>query len=106
MNNITKAALVALMGFAMATTAVEAGSINKGQKIFGKKLKGACGFGGAKFAASFKQAEWEKIHKEGKMEEKVKELCPNVQKWNDKWNDHLFEFGYEYGKDSGNEPAC
>ncbi len=106
MKNITKIALVSLMGFAMLATSVEAGSINKGQKIFGKKLKGACGFGGAKFAASFKQAEWEKIHKEGKMEEKIKELCPNVQKWNAKWEDHLFEFGYEYGKDSGNEPAC
>ncbi len=106
MNKFTKTTLVSLMGFAMLTTAVEAGSINKGQKIFGTKLKGACGFGGAKFAASFKQAEWEQIHKDGKIEEKIKELCPKIQRWEAKWEDHLFEFGYEYGKDSGNEPAC
>ncbi|HIP49005.1 MAG TPA: cytochrome C [Lutibacter sp.] len=106
MKNIIKLAVVAVLGFAMMTTAVEAGSINKGQKIFAKKLKGACGFGGAKFAASFKQAEWEKIKADGNMEEKIKEICPNIQTWEKKWEDHLFEFGYEYGKDSGNEPAC
>jgi len=106
MKKIMKIAAVALLGFGMMTSVVEAGSINKGQKIFGKKLKGACGFSGAKFAASFTQAEWEKIHEEGRMEEEIKKLCPNIQTWNKKWEDHLFEFGYEYGKDSGNEPAC
>ena len=106
MKNITKLALTALFGFALLTTTVDAGTINKGQKIFSKKLKGACGFSGAKFSASFKQAEWEKIHKEGKMEEEVKKLCPNIQTWAKKWEDSLFAFAYEYGADSGNEPAC
>ncbi len=106
MKNITKLALTALFGFALITTTVSAGSINKGQKIFSKKLKGACGFSGAKFAASFKQAEWEKIKADGKMEEEIKKLCPNIQTWEKKWEDHLFEFAYEYGADSGNEPAC
>jgi len=106
MKNLTKLAVAALFGFAIMTTTANADLINKGQKIFGKKLKGACGFGGAKFAASFKQAEWEKIHAEGKMEEEIKKICPNIQAWDKKWEKALFEFGYEYGKDSGNEPAC
>jgi DNA repair photolyase len=106
MKDTIKFATLAVLGFAMMTTTVEAGSINKGQKIFSKKLKGACGFSGAKFAASFKQAEWEKIKSEDKMEEEIKKLCPNIQNWNKKWEDDLFEFGYEYAKDSGNEPAC
>ncbi len=104
--NITKLALVTFFGFAMMTTTASAGSINKGQKIYGKKLKGACGFSGGKFAASYKQKEWEDIKKAGKLEEKVKELCPNIQTWDATWDEHLFEFAYEYGKDSGNEPAC
>ncbi len=106
MKNISKLALTALFGFVLLTTTVDAGTINKGQKIFSKKLKGACGFTGAKFAASVKQKEWEEIFKSGKMEEEVRKLCPNIQVWEKKWEDSLFEFAYEYGADSGNEPAC
>ena len=39
MKNVTKLALTALFGFAMLTTTIDAGSINKGQKIYGKKIK-------------------------------------------------------------------
>jgi len=106
MKKITTLAFATLIGLALTHTTASAGSINKGQKIFSKKLKGACGFSGAKFAASHKQAEWKKIKDEGRMEEEVKKLCPNIQTWQKKWEDHLFEFAYEYGSDSGNEPAC
>ncbi|CAA6823823.1 MAG: Unknown protein [uncultured Sulfurovum sp.] len=107
MNKIATITMATLLGLAtLTTTATAADSINKGQKIFTKKLKGACGFSGVKFAASFKQAEWEAIHKAGKMEEEVKKLCPNLQEWKAKWDTSLYMFGYEYGKDSGNEPAC
>ena len=106
MKTLTKLALTGLFGFALMTTTVNADLINKGQKIFGKKLKGACGFGGAKFAASFKQKEWEAIYRAGTMETEIKKLCPNIQNWEKKWEKALYEFGYEYGKDSGNEPSC
>ena len=107
MKKITTLALIALFGFAMTTTAVQAGSINKGQKIYGKKIKGQCGdLGGGKFAASFKQKEWEDAMKAGKFEAKVKEVCPKVETYKEKWTPHLFEFAVEYASDTGNEPAC
>ena len=69
MKNVTKLALTALFGFAMLTTTVDAGSINKGQKIYGKKIKGQCGDKtGGEFAATFKQKEWEDAFKAGKFE--------------------------------------
>jgi len=107
MKNITKLALTALFGFAMMTTAVNAGSINKGQKIYIKKIKGQCADKtGADFAAAFKQAEWQEALKAGKFEAKIKELCPDMTKYKEKWTPHLFEFANEYASDTGNEPAC
>jgi hypothetical protein len=106
MKNISKLALIALFGLAMTTTAATA-SINKGQKIYGKKLKGQCGdIGGGKFAASFKQKEWEDAMQAGKFEDKVKEVCPKLETYKAKWTPHLFEFAVEYASDTGNEPAC
>ena len=107
MNTITKLALTALFGFAMITTTVNAGSINKGQKIYTKKIKGQCADKtGAAFAASYKQAEWQAALKDGKFEAKVKELCPTLEEYKEKWTEHLFEFANEYASDTGNEPAC
>lgn len=107
MKNITKLALTALLGFTMLTTAVDAGSINKGQKIYGKKIKGQCGDKtGGEFAATFKQKEWEDAFKAGTFEAKVKEVCPTMETYKEKWTPHLFEFAYEYASDTGNEPAC
>jgi hypothetical protein len=106
MRNVTKSVLTALFGFAMLTTAINAGSINKGQKIYDKKIKGQCGdkTGGA-FAATFKQKEWEDAFKTGIFEAKVKEVCPTVETYKEKWTPYLFEFAYEYAKDTGNKPA-
>ncbi len=107
MKNVTKLALTTLFGFALLTTAVEAGSINKGQKIYGKKIKGQCGDKtGGEFAATFKQKEWEDAFKAGAFEAKVKEVCPGLETYKEKWTPHLFEFSYEYASDTGNEPAC
>ena len=60
MKNVTKLAISALFGFALLTSTVEAGNINKGQKIYSKKIKGQCeDKTGAQFAKAFKQKEWE-----------------------------------------------
>ena len=107
MKNITKLAVAALFAFAMLSTTANAGSINKGQKIYGKKIKGQCGDKpGGEFAASFKQKEWEKAFKAGTFEAKVKEVCPKMETYKEKWTPHLFEFANEYASDTGNEPAC
>jgi len=107
MKKTTKLALVALFGFAMLTTTASAGSINKGQKIYSKKIKGQCGDKtGADFAAAFKQKEWEAAFAAGKFEAKIKEFCPTLETYKEKWTPHLFEFANEYASDTGNEPAC
>lgn len=107
MKNIRKLAIAALLGLTVLSTTASAGSINKGQKIYSKKIKGQCADKtGGDFAASFKQKEWEDAFKAGKFEAKVKEVCPDITKYKEKWTADLFEFSYEYAADSGNEPAC
>jgi len=107
MKKITKLAVAALFGFAMLSTTANAGSINKGQSIYGKKIKGQCGDKtGGEFAAAFKQKDWQEAFKAGTFEAKVKEVCPKMETYKEKWTPHLFEFANEYASDTGNEPAC
>ena len=107
MKNVTKLAVAALLGLTVLSTTASAGNINKGQKIYSKKIKGQCADKtGGDFAAAFKQKEWEDAFKAGTFEAKVKEACPTMSKYKEKWTADLFEFAYEYGADSGNEPAC
>jgi hypothetical protein len=105
MKTLTKLAVIALFGFAMTTSVATAGSINKGQSIYGKKIKGQCGDKPATdLTQKYKQKEWEAALKDGTFVEKVKTVCPDV-KYKDKWTPHLFEFVYEYAKD-GEDLAC
>lgn len=107
MKNITKLAVAALFGFAMLSTTANAGSINKGQSIYGKKIKGQCGDKtGGEFAAAFTQKDWQAAFKAGTFEAKVKEVCPQMETYKEKWTPHVFEFANEYASDTGNEPAC
>jgi hypothetical protein len=89
----------------IATTTVSADPA-KGQKLYLKKLKKACGINGAKMSAKHTQDEWEKLKEEGKLEDEIKKICPNVKDVKDKYLDDLFDFFYEYGSDSGNVPSC
>lgn len=105
MTNITKLAVAALLGFTMFSTSAFADAA-KGQKIYLKKMKAPCGFNGSKFAQSHTQKEWEDIYENGKLEEQINKLCPNIQKWNKKWDNDLFDFAHKYASDSGNIPSC
>ncbi len=80
----------------------------KGQKIYLKKLKKACGFNGAKMSAMHTQDEWEEIKESGKLEDEIIKLCPKVKKGylKEKWLDDLYDFFYKYASDSGNVPSC
>ncbi|OQX74330.1 MAG: cytochrome C [Campylobacteraceae bacterium 4484_4] len=94
-----------LLVASIATTAASADPA-KGQKLYLKKLKKACGFNGAKMAAKHTQEEWEEIKDSGKLEDEIKKLCPNVKDVKDKYLPDLFDFFYEYASDSGNVPSC
>lgn len=104
MNNITKLAIAALLGTAVLSTTATA-DVNKGKKIYMKKLKAACGFTGAKFAIKHTQDEWENIKQAGKFGAEVKAICPKA-KLKPKYENDVYDFAYEFASDSGNVPSC
>ncbi len=105
MTKFSKLAVAALFAFAVMGTTATA-DVAKGQKLYSKKLKGACGFTGAKFAAKHTQDQWQEIKDAGKMSDELKTLCPKLNKYKNKWDDNIFDFVYEYASDSGNVPSC
>lgn len=106
MTKLLKVALAGALVLGVATTTASADPV-KGQKIFIKKFKKACGYNGAKFAAKHSQAEWEAIGVDGMKQELMKQ-CPSLEegKIKDKWMQHVYDFSYEYANDSGNVPSC
>ena len=105
MKTLLKIALTSAVALSLSTTVASA-SITKGQKLYSKKLKKACGIAGAKMAGKHSQDEWEAIMESGKLESEIKTICPNVKKVKEKYLPHLYDFFYEYGNDSGNVPSC
>ncbi len=109
MTKLTKLALAALLGMAVLSTTASA-NVEKGKKIYMKKLKASCGFSGAKFATKHTQDEWEKIKGAGKFKDEIVKICPKASKaagkLKDKYINDLYDFSYEYASDSGNVPSC
>ena len=103
MKSLTK---IILLGSTLFFTSAVAGNVGIGQKIYGTKLKDACGFTGVKFTATHTPAEWKKFYDDGQFEAEIKRMCPKVTEYKEVWTEHLFSFAFEYGKGSGNEPAC
>ena len=104
MTKMTKIAVSALLGLAVLSTTASA-DVKKGQKLFMKKMKGACGFSGAKFAAKHTQDEWAAFKDPAKFVEECEKLCPGV-KLKEKYAPHIYDFANEYASDSGNVPSC
>jgi hypothetical protein len=94
-----------LLALGLLSTTVYA-DVAKGQKLYSKKLKKACGMTGAKMAGKHTQDEWEAIMEEGVLSQEIKKICPNVKKVKDKFVPHYYDFFYEYASDSGNVPSC
>ncbi len=107
MNKLLKLVLASVMVLAVSTTTLSA-DVTKGQKLFTKKLKSACGVSGAVMAGKHTQAEWEEINSDGKMANEIKTICPSVKDkaLKGKYLEHYFDFFKEYGSDSGNVPSC
>ena len=104
MTKITKIAVSALLGLAVLSTTVSADAA-KGQKLYMKKLKGSCGFSGAKFAGKHTQDDWKAIKAAGSFSAEAAKLCPGA-KVKDKHGAHIVDFAIEYASDSGNVPSC
>ena len=107
MNKLLKLVLASAMVLAVSTTVASA-DVGKGQKLYLKKLKGACGVTGAAMAGKHTQGEWDEIQGAGKMADEIKVICPSVKDkaLKSKYLEHYFDFFKEYGSDSGNVPSC
>jgi hypothetical protein len=106
MKTMAKLAVAALLGVTLLSSTATA-DVKKGQKIYLKKLKAACGFSGAKFAHMHTQDEWEAINEAGKFVDEVVKICPKAEKkMKAKYAPDVYDFAYEYAKDSGNIPSC
>jgi Spy/CpxP family protein refolding chaperone len=105
MKKVLSMVATALLITSVASTSMMA-SPAKGQKLYLKKLKKACGINGAKMAGKHTQAEWEEFKEAGTLEDELKKQCPNLKDVKDKYIPDLFDFLYEYGSDSGNVPSC
>jgi len=103
MNKLLKLAFAGAVALSLTTTVASADSA-KGQKLYAKKLKKACGFSGAKMAGKHTQDEWEEIQSEGKLNDEIKKQCGKTAK--DKYLPHLYDFFYKFASDSGNVPSC
>jgi len=103
MNIVTKLTVSSLVGLAILSTTVTA-DIQKGQKIYLKKLKVKCGFSATKFAHMHTQDEWETIKEAGKFGEEVIKICSKAT-LKPKYENDVYDFAYEYAKDSGNVPT-
>lgn len=104
-SNILKIAAVILTVSALTVTAAQA-DVAKGQKLYSKTLKKACGFTGAKTAGMHTQDEWESINEVGGLKAEIEKICPKAKGIKDKYLPHLYDFFYEFGSDSGNVPSC
>nr|WP_321267231.1 cytochrome C [uncultured Sulfurimonas sp.] len=107
MNKIVKIALAAMLMLGMGAVTLNA-DVAKGQKLYLKKLKGACGMNGAKMASQHSQDEWESFKESGKLADELKKICPKAKDsaLKDKYLEHYFDFFFEYANDSGNVPSC
>jgi len=105
MKNLTKIILTSVLVMSIGSSVASA-DVTKGQKLYLKKLKGACGMNGAKMATKHSQMEWEMV--KDNLAQEIKNICPNAsdRSLKEKYVPHYFDFFYEYANDSGNVPSC
>jgi len=105
MNKIAKIALATTLLLTLGATTASANA-TKGQKLYAKKLKKACGMTGAVMSAKHSQAEWEDL--KDNLANEIKTICPNVKDkaLKEKYMEHYFDFFHKYANDSGNVPSC
>jgi len=100
-------ALALLVSMTVPTVSMGGANAKKGQKIFKKKFRKACGFSGVRFSRNHTQAEWEEIYEKGKFKDEAKKICPklNLKKIKKSWWPSVYEFSYKYASD-GVVPKC
>lgn len=107
MKKLLKIAIASMIVLGFSATVASA-DVNKGQKLYLKKLKKSCGFTGAKMSAKYSQEKWEAINDKGALAAEIKKICPTAKDkaLKSKYIPHYYDFFYEYANDSGNVPSC
>ncbi len=107
MKKLLGAIFIAILGLSFVSTSAFADSA-KGQKLYLKKLKRACGFNGAVMSKKHTQAEWKAIYDAGKLKQEIKKFCPKVKDkaLKKRYIKNYFDFFYNFASDSGNVPSC
>jgi len=105
MSKLFSLLVVAIFSIGIFTTSAFADA-GKGQKIYIKDLKPACGFDGGTMAKKHTQSEWKAIQDAGKLNEELLKQCPEAKPLKDAYIEHVFDFLHNYASDSGNVPAC
>ena len=104
LKKIIKLTISTIVGITLATIPLSA-DVNKGQKLYVKKLKKKCGISGSAFAGKHTQDKWEEIYDAGKLSDEIKKICKG-NTLGEKLLPHIYDFAYEYASDSGNVPSC
>ena len=107
MNKIVKIALGAAVILSLGATVASADAA-KGQKLYSKKLKKACGVNGGVVASKHTQDEWTEIEDAGKLKAEIKKICPKVKDkaLKSKYMKDYYDFFHDFASDSGNVPSC
>ena len=107
MNKIVKIALGAAVILSLGATVASADAA-KGQKLYSKKLKKACGVNGGVVAGKHTQDEWTDIENAGKLKAEIKKICPKAKDkaLKDKYMKDYYDFFHDFASDSGNVPSC
>ena len=107
MKKIVKIALGAAVVLSLGATAASADAA-KGQKLYAKKLKRACGINGGVFAGKHTQDEWTAIEDSGKLKAEIKKICPKVKDkaLKSRYMKDYYDFFHDFASDSGNVPSC
>lgn len=82
------------------------GYAGKGQRIFLKKLRVACGYNGFVMAKKHTQQEWLKIYESGKLNETMTSYCgDDARAFKTSEEVHVKDFLYAFASDSGSVVA-
>ncbi len=103
-----KKIILSLVVFSMFLSTTASADVAKGQKLFTKKLKSACGVSGAAMASKHTTDQWIELNEAGKISDEIKIICPKVTQkaLKEKYIPHYFDFFKEYASDTGNVPSC
>jgi len=83
------------------------GSLKKGEEIYKKQLKDVCETKKSELSEHYSQDEWEAFASEGKFENTIFEICPQIEpSYNKAWSEDLYQFYYQHARDSEEIPEC